>query len=218
EGMTEGSAEGGSEGAIEGEGEGAAEGEGEGEGQVVDSTPPEITLVGAAEMTLQCGESFTDPGATASDNVDGDLTGSIHVEGTVNVNVNGVYTLTYTVSDAAGNPATPVIRTVTVTGCVPDVHTADQNGDHLIGLSELLRVIQFFNSGGFHCQAGTEDGYAPAPGDQTCTPHAGDYNPRDWQIGLSELLRIIQFFNSTGYHACPGLATEDGYCPGPAKK
>jgi hypothetical protein len=28
-------------------------------------------------------------------------------------------------------------------------------------------------------------------------------------------LRLIQFFNMRGYHACPGLGTEDGYCPGP---
>ncbi len=92
-------------------------------------------------------------------------------------------------------------------------HTADQNGDTLISLSELLRVIQFFNSGGFHCQAGTEDGYAPgASGDVSCTAHASDYNAQDWAIGLSELLRLIQFFNSGGYHECSG--SEDGYCPG----
>jgi hypothetical protein len=98
-------------------------------------------------------------------------------------------------------------------------HTADQNHDNLINLSELLRVIQFFNSHGLHCQAGTEDGYAPGPGDDACTPHDSDYNPQDWQINLSELLRVIQFFNSHGYHACPAMnpPTEDGFCVGPAK-
>ncbi len=93
-------------------------------------------------------------------------------------------------------------------------HFADQNGDGLISLSELLRVIQFFNSEGFHCEAGTEDGFAPGPGDTACTAHSSDYNPHDWHIGLSELLRLIQFFNSGGYHYCPDDATEDGYCPG----
>ena len=44
-------------------------------------------------------------------------------------------------------------------------HSADQNLDYLISLSELLRVIQFYNSGGYHCDASGEDGYAPAPGD-----------------------------------------------------
>ncbi|HPO16474.1 MAG TPA: hypothetical protein PLI09_23760 [Candidatus Hydrogenedentes bacterium] len=92
--------------------------------------------------------------------------------------------------------------------------TADQNQDGAINLSELLRVIQFFNSDGFHCEMSTEDGYAPGPGEQTCVPHDSDYNPQDWHIGLSELLRAIQFFNSNGYHACPGEGTEDGFCPG----
>ncbi len=95
-----------------------------------------------------------------------------------------------------------------------EVFTADQNGDHQISLSELLRVIQFFNSGGMHCADGTEDGYAPGPGDTACPPHACDYNPQDWLIGLSELLRLIQFFNSGGYHYCPDENTEDGFCPG----
>lgn len=92
------------------------------------------------------------------------------------------------------------------------LHTADQDGDNQISLSELLRIIQFFNSNGFHCETGTEDGYAPGLGDQTCTPHDSDYNAQDWLINLSELLRIIQFFNSGGYHACEG--SEDGFCPG----
>ncbi len=96
----------------------------------------------------------------------------------------------------------------------PDWHTADPDKDNRISLSELLRLIQFFNSDGFHCMAGTEDGYAPGPGDQTCAPHDSDYNSQDWRISLSELLRLIQFFNSGGYHYCPGENTEDGFCPG----
>ena len=94
-------------------------------------------------------------------------------------------------------------------------HTADQSGDNLIGLNELLRVIQFFNSGGFGCQPGTEDGYAPNDPDRDCCPHNSDYNGgADWMIDLSELLRVIQFFNSGGYHVCLEQSTEDGFCPG----
>lgn len=94
-------------------------------------------------------------------------------------------------------------------------HTADQNGNGVITLSELLRVIQFYNSNGLHCQAGTEDGYAPGPGDTSCAAHASDYNPQNWIVSLSELLRVIQFYNSAGYIPCPGAtpATEDGFCP-----
>lgn len=94
------------------------------------------------------------------------------------------------------------------------IHTADQNGDYQIGLSELLRVIQLYNSGGYHCAAGSEDGYAPGTDDQMCPPHNSDYSDQDWVISLSELLRLVQFYNcrECGYHACPGENTEDGFC------
>ncbi len=92
-------------------------------------------------------------------------------------------------------------------------HTADPDGDHKISLSELLNVIQYYNSGGFHCDADTEDGYAAGPGDENCTPHNSDYRPRDWRINLSELLRLIQFYNSGGYRYCPDETVEDGFCP-----
>ncbi len=88
---------------------------------------------------------------------------------------------------------------------------ADGNHDYAINLSELLRMVQFFNSDGFHCDAATEDGYAPGDGDRSCLPNSSDYNPEDWRISLSELLRIIQFYNSAGYHVCP--EGEDGFCP-----
>ncbi len=98
-------------------------------------------------------------------------------------------------------------------GAVPPPHSADKNGDGKIDLSELLRVIQFFNFGGYHCDPQGEDGYAPGPGeDYSCTPHASDYNPQDWTIRLDELLRLIQFFNLNGYYPCEG--GEDGFCPG----
>jgi hypothetical protein len=99
---------------------------------------------------------------------------------------------------------------------VGPIHSADTNGDNGLNLSELLRVIQFFNSGGFGCEGGTEDGYAPGDPDQNCCPHDSDYNPAgpSWTIDLTELLRLIQFFNSGGYNYCPGNQTEDVYCPG----
>jgi hypothetical protein len=180
--------------------------------QVNDTTAPVISLIGEATMNVVCHGVFTDPGATATDGCNGDLTASIQVAGTVDTETAGQYTLTYSVSDASGNAATPVTRTVTVQACK---HSADENGDGKIDLSELLRVIQFFNMKGYHCMPGSEDGYAPGPGATNCTPHSSDYNPQDWKISLSELLRVIQFFNIGGYHPCPGQNTEDGFCPGP---
>lgn len=82
--------------------------------QPADTVKPVITLLGAATMNLTVGDSFTDPGATASDNVDGDISANIVVSGSVNTAVAGTYTLNYNVSDAAGNAADQVSRTVNV--------------------------------------------------------------------------------------------------------
>ena len=84
----------------------------------VDTTPPSITLsggttAGSSTISLQVGDTFTDPGATATDDVDGDLTSSITTSGTVNTSNTGTYTISYNVSDAAGNTAS-VNRTVVV--------------------------------------------------------------------------------------------------------
>ena len=78
-----------------------------------DTTPPVVTLNGSATMSLTQGGTFTDPGATALDNVDGDLTSKIVETGTVDAATIGSYTLTYSATDAAGNMGT-ASRAVTV--------------------------------------------------------------------------------------------------------
>ena len=80
-----------------------------------DTTAPVITLTGDETVELFFGDTYTDAGASASDDVDGDLTSSIVVAGVVDVLTVGTYTVTYNVSDAAGNAATEVTRTVNVT-------------------------------------------------------------------------------------------------------
>jgi len=80
---------------------------------VTDTTPPILTLVGASPLNLDVGTPFTDPGATAFDACEGDLTASIVSTGTVNTAAPGSYTLNYTVTDSNGNPAT-TNRTVLV--------------------------------------------------------------------------------------------------------
>jgi len=79
-----------------------------------DTTAPVITLTGSSTINLTVGDTFTDPGATATDNVDGDLTSSITTSGSVDTSTAGTYTISYNVSDAAGNAATVVQRTVIV--------------------------------------------------------------------------------------------------------
>ena len=90
---------------------------------VVDTTPPVISLTGSASVTVQAGATFNDPGATASDTFEGNLTANIVVTGSVNTGVLGVYQLRYNVSDSSGNAAQERIRTVTVVDTTPPVIT-----------------------------------------------------------------------------------------------
>lgn len=85
-----------------------------GDDSQADTVKPVITLLGQAEATVLQGSEYTDAGATAWDNVDGDLSDSIETTGHVDTAVPGVYIIRYNVSDAAGNAAEEVIRTVTV--------------------------------------------------------------------------------------------------------
>ncbi|MFL0798159.1 MAG: PHB depolymerase family esterase [Cellvibrionaceae bacterium] len=92
--------------------------------QVLDGTTniaPAITLNGGEMMEIGNGDTWTDPGATASDNEDGDLSSSISVGGdTVNTAVEGTYVITYTVTDNGTqlNGATGTAKTTTVTRTV----------------------------------------------------------------------------------------------------
>lgn len=71
-----------------------------------DITAPELTLTGEAAIKVVARRPFEEPGFAAMDDRDGDLTASVTVTGEVDVNLCGSYTLTYRVSDAAGNVAT----------------------------------------------------------------------------------------------------------------
>ena len=81
---------------------------------IVDTILPVITLLGDNPVSIKVGSTYTDAGATASDNYDGDLTSSITTVNNVNLNTVGTYTVTYNVSDANSNSAQEVTRTVNV--------------------------------------------------------------------------------------------------------
>lgn len=89
-------------------------------GGVPDTTAPVITLNGSPTINLTQGDTYNELGATATDNVDGNLTSSIVISGTVNTSTVGTYTINYNVSDAAGNAATQVSRTVIVSAPAGD--------------------------------------------------------------------------------------------------
>lgn len=71
-----------------------------------DPIPPEITLEGGESYVVPVGTKYREPGFSAIDNVDGDLTGKVIVEGQTNWLVPGTYPITYTVTDAYENTTT----------------------------------------------------------------------------------------------------------------
>ncbi|MCX7545956.1 IPTL-CTERM sorting domain-containing protein [Marinicella gelatinilytica] len=117
---------------------------------VQDTTPPVLSLVGSSPENLNLGDTYSDAGATATDLVDDDtvLTGTIVVNNPVNTNVAGSYTVTYNVSDNAGNPAAQITRTVNVNGNLQiQLSTYSLNfGGVLIGQNQA-QVITVTNSG-----------------------------------------------------------------------
>ena len=78
-----------------------------------DPQPPLITLEGGEDYRIRVGTVYEEPGYAASDNLDGDLTDCVLVEGEADWLTPGIYPITYTVSDSGGNE-TVLTRTVTV--------------------------------------------------------------------------------------------------------
>ncbi|MBI2423566.1 MAG: DUF5011 domain-containing protein [Candidatus Hydrogenedentes bacterium] len=98
---------------------------------IVDLAQPEITLLGSSDISIQCGAgAYTEPGVTAIDDVDGDISSRVQrqilLDGApqtaiANSPAGLVYELIYTVSDTLGRPADPVTRIVRVIDTVAPV-------------------------------------------------------------------------------------------------
>lgn len=174
---------------------------------IPDTEAPVITLIGDAEITISEGDDFTDPGATANDNVDGDISSSIVVTGTVNNTTIGTYTLDYDVTDAAGNEATTVSRTVIV---VEKVRVEDgllTNGDFEDGTANW-----FTNYGDnlpeIRSEGGNKFFYAEVTAANSEEP---------WAVNLSQVVEmtdgehyILSFNASTGAGATRSLVAGIG--------
>ena len=109
---------------------GGGGGGGGSEPPTADTRPPVITLIGPSTVRHEQGTSFTDPGATATDDVDGPV--PVTVSGTVG-DAAGTYVLEYTASDAAGNSARST-RSVIVADTTPPTL-------RLIGPSTVLLTV-----------------------------------------------------------------------------
>lgn len=96
-----------------------------------DIEAPVITLNGDNPMNVKAGDEYVEPGATAVDNVDGDLTEQIEITGEVNTATPGEYTITYKVSDLAGNEATEIRAIIVKDEVAPEITL---NGNNPINL------------------------------------------------------------------------------------
>jgi hypothetical protein len=96
-----------------------------------DETAPVITLVGSETVNVDFKGTYTDEGATATDDEDGDITDLIDVENDVNTNSAQSYHVHYNVSDAAGNAADEVTRNVNVV----------IKGSHMVGTYNVVDAV-----------------------------------------------------------------------------
>ncbi|MEO9513919.1 MAG: immunoglobulin-like domain-containing protein, partial [Flavobacteriaceae bacterium] len=78
-----------------------------------DTTAPEITILGDNPLTIILPAEYTELGATAFDDTDGDISDNIEITTTTDFLVPGSYEVTYSVSDVAEN-STSVTREVIV--------------------------------------------------------------------------------------------------------
>lgn len=117
-----------------------------------DPVAPDLQLKGETALTMSAGSDYEEPGWTAIDNLDGDLTKKVKVKGSVDRYKAGTYTLKYTVTDKSGNTATAK-RTVTVEPIrQPDTVTPDGKVIYLTfddgpsaNTERLLKTLDAYN-------------------------------------------------------------------------
>ena len=108
--------------------------------KVVDNKKPTITLKGKSRIVIKLNGSFQEPGYTAYDNYEGNVTDNVYVSGKVNTKKAGVYKLTYNVSDSSGN-FTSVERFVQVG------NQSDIDEDNYIFISIKEQKLWYYKNG-----------------------------------------------------------------------
>ena len=118
-----------------------------------DPIAPEISLLGDSTVYIMAGSVFSDPGFTALDNVDGDLTDRVTAQSSVDQYLAGEYQVTYTVEDETGNIAevsrSVIVRAKEIPGTVyPEEKTIYLTFDDGPGpyTDELLAILEKYNA------------------------------------------------------------------------
>ncbi|MEF2095128.1 immunoglobulin-like domain-containing protein [Bacillus sp. CFBP9009] len=93
---------------------------------VVDKVKPTLMGTGLEDVEIAFGSPLDLlRGITANDNADGNLTSQIRVEGTVNFNKAGTYTLIYSVTDKSGNKTTAQRKVTVIDNIAPTISGVD---------------------------------------------------------------------------------------------
>jgi len=113
----------------------------------IDTEAPVIQLIGDTNVRTEVGVAYTDAGATALDSREGNISSKINTISTVDINTIGHYTVTYKVTDDAGNEAVEVQRQVTV--IPPVVHVVGSNGGNKVTVSNAIAgaSLKLYNAG-----------------------------------------------------------------------
>lgn len=93
--------------------------------EVADKEAPVIELSGDIEMTIEAGKQFEEPGFSADDNYDGDLTEKVKKNNDIDTCTKQDVTITYSVKDSSGNEAV-ANRTVHIVDTTPPQITLTQ--------------------------------------------------------------------------------------------
>ena len=170
---------------------------------VVDNISPSLQLTGNTSVSVNQGESYSEQGARIIDS--GVDIGPATPSGTVNVNTPGSYTITYNGSDAAGNAATPITRTILVESST--IITANANyvqiGQDIDGeaLEDQSGISVSINSDGTIVAIG-------APHNDANSSNSG--HTRVHQYDGTQWVQIGQDIDSTGYSGYSVSINSDG--------
>jgi len=107
---------------------------------VKDKVNPVLTLNGSDTVIIEVFGSYTEDGATAMDNKDGNLSNAIVIEGKVNTNVLGHYILKYIIRDESGNQTTKNRVVIVRDTQIPVINNTDADVNNEI----KVQIVSFF--------------------------------------------------------------------------
>lgn len=125
-----------------------------------DIISPVIMLHGENPMELNLDDTYEEFGATAEDNVDGNLTNLIEVTGKINTSKPGKYMITYSVTDKAGNITTETRTVHVLDSAVLEVDSNEVDGtkDNTKDNDEIILNDNAKSDGGKNLKDDTKGG------------------------------------------------------------